>query len=388
MVQITEASSAAKPHGIHLRTKVLFALALASILPITFALVFDSALSREEETRRVFIEFLATKLDVYGYQFHFYMVFVVALFGVSLALAGAYIDWVFVHPIHKITKWLEATRKGEFEHVPVMPTAHSRDIAELERGIASALAFSVDTRSANASLSTKKDELVVIAAHQLRTPLTGLKWAVSTLSDPALSPADRVVRIGEIQETVVRIGLIVDNIVASADIEEGKFGYAFSNVDIVDVIKKQIENLALPIKQRELKVQTSFPEGKFVSYVDAYRMSTAIYNVLENAVEYTPQKGTITLTLVDTGTGYELTIEDSGIGIPESEMQFLFTKFYRGENAKHMRPNGSGLGLYLAKHVVEAHGGKVWLQSFEGKGTKVTLPLPKDKKDAKPPSKK
>ena len=380
MVQTAEVVTSGIPRSIHLRTKVLFALALASALPLTFALLFDAQLSKDNETRRIFIEFLSSQIEIYGYSIHFYMVFILSLFGVSLALAGAYIDWAFVHPIHLITKWVEETRKREFEHVPVMPRAHSHDIAALERGIASALAFSAETRNANASLSSKKDELVVIAAHQLRTPLTGLKWATSTLSDADLTPADRVVRIGEIQETVQRIGLIVDNIVASADIEEGKFGYTFSNVDIVDVIRKQLGNLALPIKERNLKVTTSFPEGKFVSYIDAYRMATAIYNVLENAVEYTPQSGTVTITLTDSGTGFELVVEDSGIGIAESEMQHLFTKFFRGEDAKHMRPNGSGLGLYLVKHVVESHGGKVWVQSIQGKGTKVTMPLPYQKR--------
>ncbi len=380
MVQTKESVSSGEPRGIQLRTKVFFALALTSTLPITFALLFDSVLAKDDETRRVFIEFLATQISIYGYPVHFYMIFVLALFGVSLAIAGAYIDWVFIRPLHLITTWVEETRKKEFEHVPVMPRAHSRDIAALEHGIASALSFTAQTRSANANLSSKKDELVVIAAHQLRTPLTGLKWAVSTLANQLFTPAERVARIGEIEESVQRIGLIVDNIVASADIEEGKFGYTFSNMDIVDVIKKQIDNLALPIKQRALKVTTSFPEGKFISYIDAYRMSTAIYNVIENAVEYTPQSGTIKITLTDTGTGFELTVQDSGIGIPNGEMPNLFTKFFRGENAKHMRPNGSGLGLYLVKHVVESHGGKVWMESIEGKGTTVTMPLPYQKR--------
>ncbi len=380
MVQTNEVVTSKKPQGIHLRTKVFLALAITSTLPLAFALLFDANLSKTEDTRRVFIDFMATQISVYGFNLHFYLIFVLALFGVSLAVAGAYIDWVFVHPIHQITKWVEETRKRDFEHIPVMPRADSRDIEALERAIASSLSFSAETRTANASLSTKKDELVVIAAHQLRTPLTGLKWAVSTLSNVGLTAADRDARIVEIQDTVQRIGLIVDNIVASADIEEGKFGYAFSNVDIVDVIRKQIQNLSLTIKQRELNMITVFPEGMFISYVDAYRMATAIYNIIENAVEYTPQKGTITVTLIDTQTGYELTVEDSGIGIPEGDMQYLFTKFYRGQNAKHMRPNGSGLGLYLAKHVVEAHGGKLWIQSFEGKGTKVTMPLPLQKR--------
>lgn len=380
MVRITEGASTGQSQGVFLRSKILLALAIFSILPLTFALVFDSQLARDEESRRVFIDFLSAPFNIFGYSLRFYTLFVIALFGVSMALAGIYIDRVFVDPIHQITLWLEETRKSSFEKVPVMPTAHSRDIAALERGIASTLAYSADTRNQNVNLASKKDELVIIAAHQLRTPVTGLKWAVSTLLNTDMSPAERIVRTGEIQETVQRIGLIVDNIVASADIEEGAFGYTFLNVDIVDVIKKQLENLALSIKQRDLTVKTEFPEGTFTSYIDAYRMSTAIYNVLENAVEYTPHGGRITVTLTDTGTGYELTVQDSGIGIPDNEMQHLFSKFFRGESAKHMRPNGSGLGLYLVKHVVESHGGKVWMQSIQGAGTKVTMPLPYQKR--------
>lgn len=367
-----------------MRTKIFLALALASTVPLTLAMLFEAVLTKDADSRAVFMEFMATNVVVYGHELHFYLIFVIMVFGVSIAAAGAYMDWAFVHPIHMITKWIEATRETAFEKVPVMPNPHSLDIALLERAIAASLTYSAATRSQNATLAGKKDELVVIAAHQLRTPLTGLRWAVSTLTDSALSEADKKQRVNEIQEAVARIGLIVDNIVASADIEEGKFGYTFSDQDVIDTVKKQIANLALPIKERGLNIITTFPKGPCLSNMDAYRMSTAIYNLLENAVEYTPHSGKIQVTLTDSGTGYELIIEDSGIGISDNDKRNLFTKFFRGEAAKHMRPNGSGLGLYLAKHVAESHGGKIWIESFEGKGTKVTLPLPYAKANQPP----
>ncbi len=385
MIQVQESVTAAPPKGIHLRTKIFLALALSSTIPLTLAMLFEAVLTKDADSRAVFMEFMATNVVVYGYELHFYLIFVILVFAVSMAAAGAYMDWAFVHPIHKITAWIETTRQTAFEKVPVMPDPHSHDIAMLGRAIAASLSYSSATRSQNATLAGKKDELVVIAAHQLRTPLTGLRWAVSTLSNAGLSEQDRTARISEIQEAVSRIGLIVDNIVASADIEEGKFGYTFSDQDVIDIIKKQIANLALPIKERGLNVITTFPKGPCISYMDAYRMSTAIYNLLENAVEYTPQSGKIQVTLSDSGTNYELTIEDSGIGISDNDKRNLFTKFFRGDAAKHMRPNGSGLGLYLAKHVAESHGGKIWIESFEGKGTKVTIPVPYAK-DKQPPA--
>ncbi len=372
---IQETTSVAKNHGLHLHTKVLLALGIMSVLPLSATMLLDSKLSADAETRAVFIDFIATTVDIGGYSVHFYALFVLAIFGASLAAAGIYMEMIFVRPVRALNAWVETGKKEGFEKMSVMPAPHSRDVGELGHNIASALTFAFQTRSANRSLSTKKDELVVIAAHQLRTPLTGLKWAVQTLDDKTLTES-ALKTVNEIRSTIQRIGLIVDNIVASADIEEGRFGYSFSEVNIVDVIKKAIADLNLTIQRRELNIV--FDEATVAKpvFIDAYRMTTAIYNILENAVEYTPQGGKITIMLTDRQDALELSIQDTGIGIPQSQTQYLFTKFYRGENAKHMRPDGSGLGLYLAKHVVEAHNQQIWLESIEGKGTKVTIPLP------------
>lgn len=374
MITPTEERVGSAMHGVPLHLKLLMALLIASIAPITLALVFDTKLAAGAESLRVFIEFLSTSIQIGSYSLRLYTIFVLSVFTASIVAALIYMEFAFVQPIRELTKWVEATRNTSFENVPVMPASHSRDISRLGRGIAAALAYSVRTKNQNVSLSSKKDELVVIAAHQLRTPLTGLKWAVQSL--PAQSTPESTARVEEIQTTVQRIALIVDSIVASADIEEGRLRFTFSDVDAKELVQKALADLALTIKQRDLTVTCNFPDAAKPVRIDVYRMSTAIYNVIENAVEYTPQKGTVVITLADQGTALELSIQDTGIGIPASETPYLFTKFFRGESAKHMRPNGSGLGLYLAKHVVEAHGQKIWLESTEGKGTKVTIPLP------------
>jgi signal transduction histidine kinase len=376
VVNKEEASKPAHAPGLRLHTKVLMALAIASALPLTATFLLDGRLSASEEELRVFLAFISQPIPVFGYPLHFYALFVGAIFGASLAAAGIYMELVFVRPIHQLRRWVEAGKNERFEKMPVMPKLHSKDVSELGNAIAASLAFSYQTRSENRSLSSKKDELVVIAAHQLRTPLTGLKWAIQNLSS-ANMPDEKTERtVSEIQSTIQRIGLIVDNIVASADIEEGRFGYSFSSMDIVDVIQKALVDLGPTIYKRGVVVTFNPPTGLKNVSIDAYRMTTALYNIIENAIEYTPQGGTIAITLTDKGNVLELTVKDSGIGIPQNQTQHLFTKFFRADNAKHMRPDGSGLGLYLAKHVVEAHGQKLWLDSREGQGTTVVIPLP------------
>jgi signal transduction histidine kinase len=372
---IEETSQKAKAHGVHLHTKVLFALAIVSVLPLSVIFLLDGKLAASNESRDVFIDFISQSVALGPIRLHFFAVFMLAVFGASIAAAAIYMELIFVRPIRAFTAWVEAGRKEGFAKMNVMPEPHSKDVEQLQQSVAATLAFAYQTQTANRSLSSKRDELVVIAAHQLRTPLTGLKWAAQSLAGEKMSDS-AAKTVGEIQSSIQRIGLIVDNIVASADIEEGRFGYSFSKAEPIEIVQKAITDLSITIKKRGLTVVFDPPSAVRSVYIDAYRMTTAIYNILENAVEYTPQGGTITVSLTDRETALELTVHDTGIGISQNDTKHLFTKFFRADNAKHMRPDGSGLGLYLAKHVVEAHGQKIWLESTEGVGTKITIPLP------------
>ena len=172
-----------------------------------------------------------------------------------------------------------------------------------------------------------------------------------------------------------RMALIIDNIVVGADISTGSSGYVFEATDLVAMCNKLVSEFSSLAEARSLKLV--FEHGD-VSKVraDSFRLSSAIFNLLSNAIEYTPPKGSVTISLVQKPTTVECSVIDTGIGIPASEMGPIFSKFYRGATAKHMRPDGSGLGLYLVKNIIASHESEVVIKSTEGKGTTVSFELP------------
>jgi len=109
---------------------------------------------------------------------------------------------------------------------------------------------------------------------------------------------------------------------------------------------------------------------------DTEKLALAIKNLIENAVFYTDPGGRVTLSLKKQGSQLEFSVQDTGIGIPNDQHNRVFTKFFRGDNAVRMETEGTGLGLFIAKNIIEAHGGKIWFESTEGKGTTFSFSLP------------
>ena len=117
--------------------------------------------------------------------------------------------------------------------------------------------------------------------------------------------------------------------------------------------------------------------------LDAEKAKLAFQNIIDNAVRYTSLNGQITISLKIVDKNIEFSVEDSGVGVPENQQARIFTKFFRGANAVRMNTEGSGLGLFIAKNIVEAHGGKIWFKSEENKGTTfyISFPIKEEFKD-------
>ena len=110
-------------------------------------------------------------------------------------------------------------------------------------------------------------------------------------------------------------------------------------------------------------------------YADSERISLAIFDLLSNAIDYTPSGGTVTVSVTQNAGGYEIAIADTGIGISETELPNLFSKFYRSDRARQVRPDGSGLGLYLVKEIISSHGSTIAVTSKECKGSRFSFLL-------------
>lgn len=224
-----------------------------------------------------------------------------------------------------------------------------------------------------------KTEFVGIAAHQLRTPLSAIKWTIRMLLDGDIGDLSEEQKdfLEKTYQSNERMIFLINDLLNVARIEEGRYLFHLSPVNIEELTQLIINSYREQIKRRGLKLEFKKPEKKLPEVrVDADKIKMVIQNILDNAIRYTPRRGKVTVSLKYAKKEIELSVADSGIGIPKDQQERVFTKFFRGANVLRMETEGSGLGLFISKNIIEAHGGKVWFESKENKGTTFYLTLP------------
>lgn len=227
-----------------------------------------------------------------------------------------------------------------------------------------------------------KTEFVSLSAHQLRTPLSAIKWTLRMLLDGDLGEITEEQR-EYIEETYKSnegmIGLIND-LLDVTRIEEGRYLHKPVFTQIESIVQSVITSYKEQIKRKKIKFGFKKTEKKLpLVKVDVEKMSVAIQNLIDNAIRYTPREGEVRISLKYAKKEVEFSVRDTGIGIPKEQQKRVFTKFFRGINAMRLETKGSGLGLFIAKNIIEAHGGKIWFESREDQGTTFCFTLPVEK---------
>ncbi len=232
-----------------------------------------------------------------------------------------------------------------------------------------------------------KSEFISIAAHQLRTPLSAIKWSIKMILDGDAGELNEeqseILTKG--YESNERIIILVNDMLNVSRIEEGRFGYSFEMSNFHEVFDQVAMNLAPKIKEADLKFDVSIPDEVPDIYMDKSKMTMVLQNLLENAVKYTQSHGKLSLSLEVEDKFIKARVKDNGVGIPKEDQVKLFSKFFRASNVIKLQTEGSGLGLFIVKNVVEKHGGKIVCNSEEGIGTEfiVTLPIKSNIKEDK-----
>lgn len=228
-----------------------------------------------------------------------------------------------------------------------------------------------------------KSEFVTLAAHQLRTPTSGIKWSLRMLLDGdlgAMSEGQKKV-IEKAYNTNEKVIRLINDLLNVARIEEGKFLSKMVLSDIGEVIQSVVDLYSEEIKKKKLKFEFKKSEKDLPQVMlDVDKIKIAIDNLVDNAIRYTLPGGRVTISIKEKEKEIEVQIQDTGVGIPENEQDKIFTKFFRAENIMKMETEGTGLGLFITKYIIEAHGGSIWFESEEGEGTifYFTLPLKKE----------
>lgn len=224
-----------------------------------------------------------------------------------------------------------------------------------------------------------KTEFVSLAAHQLRTPLSAIKWTLQMLLAGDLGPINEEQRefIEKTYRSNERMIALINDLLNVTRIEEGRYLYKLTLADIKELVQKVIDSLKADIQRKKIKFKFEKPSKKIRKIrVDAEKITLAVQNLINNAIQYTPISGEVIVSLRRVEDDIEFSVKDAGIGIPKDQQDRVFTKFFRGANAIRMETEGTGLGLYIAKNIIEAHGGGIWFESEENKGSTFSFVLP------------
>lgn len=230
-------------------------------------------------------------------------------------------------------------------------------------------------------LDETKDDFISMASHQLRTPLTSVKGYVSMVLDGdagKITPLQRKLLTQSFISSQRMVYLISDLLNVSR-LKTGKFLIEPVPTNLAEIIDEEVEQLLETAKGRNLTLHFNKPEHFPTLMLDETKIRQVLMNFIDNAVYYTPSGGHITINLVDRPKVIEFTVVDDGIGVPRHEQHHLFTKFFRAHNAKRARPDGTGLGLFMAKKVIIAQGGAVIFKSQEGRGSTFGFTFAKDR---------
>lgn len=224
-----------------------------------------------------------------------------------------------------------------------------------------------------------KSSFVSIAAHQLRTPLSGVKWSIAMLLDGDVGKITKAQKdmLAQASYAIERLVRLIGDLLNVARIEEGKFAYSFEPFHIEELCKKAFDENKKSAKIREVSLKFTSPK-KPVPLVlgDFSNLSIVVENLIENAIAYNRQGGSVEIILQETPQGAKISIKDTGMGIPKSQKGLIAQKFFRGDNIVRQQIPGTGLGLYIANKILDQHQSRLDFESEEGIGSVFSFTIP------------
>ncbi|MBC6971749.1 cell wall metabolism sensor histidine kinase WalK [Bacillus sp. Xin] len=232
-------------------------------------------------------------------------------------------------------------------------------------------------------IDRERREFVANVSHELRTPLTTMRSYLEALSDgawqdPNIAPQFLTVT----QEETERMIRLVNALLQLSKLDSTEHRLMKEWVDFTDFFNNVIDRFEMSKEQNVIFKRSFSKKSRFID-MDADKITQVLYNIISNALKYSPEGGTVTYRLRDREDMLEISVSDQGMGIPKENVEKIFERFYRVDKARSRQMGGTGLGLAIAKEMIVAHGGSIWAKSEEGKGTTIyfTLPMAKEEED-------
>jgi len=218
-------------------------------------------------------------------------------------------------------------------------------------------------------------QLIGDVSHELRTPLTAIKGSMEALIDGVL-PAEPET-FEQIYQEADRLQRLVNDLQELSRVESGAFKLDPQPLLLADLLKTVTIRLDRQYAEKGVRLEIDIPSDLPGVMADADRLSQVLFNLVGNALQYTPAGGQVAVAARRQGSEVQVSVQDTGIGIAAEHLQHVFDRFYRADSSRSRVSGGSGIGLTIAKHLVEAHGGRIWAESLgQGKGSTFAFTLP------------
>jgi signal transduction histidine kinase len=294
------------------------------------------------------------------------MYFLVSSFGSSLIRSVRAQEHLLVKKMHK-----------EEEHI--------RDLSilakEFDAGAKLLVRRDLDLTKAHRELERidqLKSEIISVVAHQLRTPLSAVKWTLKMLTDgdAGTITSEQKTMMMKAYESNERMIELVNNMLSADRMESGKFRYRFFPIQLEDLIESTVAEILSKANDRGVSVRFLRPSQNLPRVtIDPNKIREVFQNLIDNAIKYSRRGGMVTIGIQKEERSVLCSITDQGIGIPKGEQEKIFGRFFRAQNALRFETDGSGLGLFIVRGIIQRHGGGISFESEEGKGTTMRVRL-------------
>ncbi|UNC90881.1 two-component system histidine kinase PnpS [Candidatus Contubernalis alkaliaceticus] len=272
------------------------------------------------------------------------------------------------------TQRLEIVLNFPYEKILEVNLAPVKDVQEKVIGLVIAIHDITEIRR----LEKVRSEFIANATHELRTPVTSVKGFAETLLEQETLEDPQLVRefLEIIEREAERLNRLINDLLELTKIEYDGL-VKFVPVDVKGLIEETSKKLELQIKKKTLKLCLDLPDSPVHVLGDEDKIHQVLLNLLDNSMKYTPEGGSIKVTLLEKVKEILVVVEDTGIGIPREEISRIFERFYRVDKARSRKMGGTGLGLAIVKHIIETHHGRIWVESNLTQGSRFYFTLPK-----------
>lgn len=319
--------------------------------------------------RFVYMPFVETREAAFLKQFNRHMFFAVALMLLVASLFSFVMADRISKPVLKVANRASLISRGKYNTCGESGCGMSSNIRELQILIDSMdrLGMSLEEQE------ELRRRLLGDVAHELRSPITIVKSHLEAFEDGVWSPTPERIKltVGEID----RLSSLISEIERLSSLESGDEHLNYSLSDLSGELEREAATLGPMYRDKSLSLRLEIEPG-VITAVDIAKLRRAVENLLQNALRYTDSGGSVTLSLKTAGKMAEISVSDSGIGISENDLPYIFERFYRTDTSRTRESGGMGIGLAIAKAIIEAHGGEITVESKEGSGSRFVITLP------------